>query len=149
VTAGGAGPEEDLARLVGGLTESALALAALAAALRKDDSGVVLEDRHGRVLSVLGLAAAAAEAWQLNPAVASVAASGGGGYAARLAATLRWAAAAAEGRVDWAEQDLGTTAALGRGSSLAGSGVRPSREATARPGRARRRIRSCCVVRTW
>ena len=38
----------------------------------------------------------------------------------RLAATLRWAAAAAEGRVDWAEQDLGTKAALGRGSSLAG-----------------------------
>ena len=56
----------------------------------------------------------------MNPAVASVAASGGGAYAARLAATLRWAAAAAEGRVDWAEQDLGTKAALGRGSSLAG-----------------------------
>jgi protein-L-isoaspartate O-methyltransferase len=112
--------EDDLARLVGGLAESALTLAALAAALQMDDPRVVLDDRHGRILGVLGLAAPAAGGWRLNPAVASVAASGGGAYAARLAATLRWAAAAAEGRVDWAEQDLGTNAALGRGSSLAG-----------------------------
>jgi protein-L-isoaspartate O-methyltransferase len=97
-----------------------LALAAIAAALQTDDPDVVLEDRHGRVLAALGLAVLAAGGWRLSPAVASVAASAGQEYAARFTATLRWAAAAAEGRIDWAEQDLGTKAALGRGSSLAG-----------------------------
>jgi protein-L-isoaspartate O-methyltransferase len=120
VTVGGGDHEDDLARLVRGLTESAWALAALAAALQKDDPHVILEDRQDRVLGVLGLAAPAVGGWRLNPAAASVATSGGGAYAARFIATLRWAAAAAEGRLDWAEQDLGTKAALGRGSSLAG-----------------------------
>jgi len=115
-----AGNEDELARLVGELTESTLALAALAAALRHHDSGVVLDDRHGRVLAAIGLAAPAADGWRLTPAAASVAGRAGREYAARFTATLRWAAAAAEGRVDWAEQDPGTTAALGRGSSTAG-----------------------------
>jgi hypothetical protein len=112
--------EVDLPGLVGKLTDSALALAALAAALRHDDSAVELDDRHGRVLAEPGLAAPAAGGWRLAPAAAAVAARAGREYAARFTATLRWAANAAEGRVDWAEQDLGTKAALGRASSLAG-----------------------------
>ena len=83
--------EDDLARLVGELTESTLALAALAAALRHHDSTVELDDRHGRVLAALGLAAPAADGWGLTPAAAVVAARAGREYAARFTATLRWA----------------------------------------------------------
>jgi protein-L-isoaspartate O-methyltransferase len=114
------GNEDELAQLVGELTESTVALAALAGALRHHDPGMVLDDRHGRVLAALGLATPADGGWRLTPAAASVAAWAGREYAARFTATLRWAVAAAEGRVEWVEQDMGTKAALGRGSSLAG-----------------------------
>jgi protein-L-isoaspartate O-methyltransferase len=116
-----AGNNDNLAQLAGELTESALALAALAVALREHESGVVRDDQHGRVLAALGLAAPAAGGWRLTPAAAVVAERAGREYAARFVATLRWAAATAEGRLDWAEQDLGTKVALGQASSLAGS----------------------------
>jgi predicted O-methyltransferase YrrM len=115
---------EGAARLLGELADGAFALAAVAAALRPGEPDVVLDDAPGSVLGALGLAAPRdGHGWALTPAMAAIAARNGPYVAGRYTALLRWAAAAAEGRPGWAEQDGATKSALGRASGRGGSAI--------------------------
>jgi hypothetical protein len=102
------------------LTAAAFALAAVAAALRQDDPAV-LADKHGAVLAELGMAAPRdIDGWTLSPALAELSPPMRQNVSQRLAVALTRAAAAAEGRLTWAEQDLGVKTWLGQTSGIAG-----------------------------
>ncbi|MGR7026175.1 SAM-dependent methyltransferase [Geodermatophilus sp. URMC 62] len=101
------------------LTAAAFALAAVAAALREDETP--LTDQHGAVLAELGLAAPRdSGGWTLAPALAELSPPIRRNVAQRLAVVLTRAAAAAEGRLTWAEQDLDVKTRLGQASGIAG-----------------------------
>ncbi|MGY1616737.1 SAM-dependent methyltransferase [Geodermatophilus sp. SYSU D00691] len=105
---------EEMARRVGQLTDAAFALAAVADALRQDTPGLLSEEQ-GRVLAELGMAVRSAEGgWALVPHLAQLPDRIRRGLAQRLAVTLRRAAAAADGRLTWVEQDLALKVDLGR-----------------------------------
>ena len=110
----------DPGRLVAELTDSAFALAAVAAALRRPDPGAALEPAHAQVLVALGLAEPCGGAWILAPALVGPGGPSSTGLADRLHAALLHAAGLAEGRFTWAEQDAATKKALGLASGPGG-----------------------------
>ncbi|MGY1669155.1 SAM-dependent methyltransferase [Geodermatophilus sp. SYSU D00710] len=110
---------DEVARRVGELTDAAFALAAVTDALRQDTAD--LTEEHGRVLAELGMAVRREPGgWELVPPLAELPDRVRRGLAQRLAVTLRRAAAAAEGRLSWAQQDLAVKVDLGRMSGPAG-----------------------------
>ncbi len=116
----GASPLAEAAACVEELTAAAFALAAVAAALRADDPAA-LTDEHGVVLAELGMVVPRdTGGWNFAPAITELGPTIRRNLAQRLTVTLTRAAAAAEGRFSWAEQDLDVKVELGRMSGIAG-----------------------------